>query len=119
MTKFGHVVRMVFPVHNPRGHEQEGERPCVIIVDPSTVQQLRFPKLLVAPITRRLLPLSPLRVQIGENKGGLKHPGTILLDQLRMLDADRLTGSYGQLEGDELETLYEGLRLLLKDAIKT
>lgn len=118
MTPFGQVVRMIFPVHNPRGHEQEGERPCVVIADPGLIQQLSFPKLLVAPITRRLLPAGPLRIQFEENKGGLKYPGTILLDQLRMLDASRLTGNYGQFEKDELEVIRKGLRLLLKDTVE-
>jgi mRNA interferase MazF len=116
MTKFGQVVRMVFPVHTPRGHEQEGERPCVVIADSSAIQPLAFPKLFVAPITRKLLPPGPLRIQFEENKGGLKQPGTILLDQLRMLDASRLTGIYGQFEENELELIRQGLLRLVEQS---
>jgi mRNA-degrading endonuclease toxin of MazEF toxin-antitoxin module len=57
-----------------------------------------------------------MRVRLEANAGGLKLSGTILLDQLLMVDASRLRGHYGKLTAKELIQVRKGLETLLSDS---
>jgi mRNA-degrading endonuclease toxin of MazEF toxin-antitoxin module len=112
---FGQVVNVRLPERVPKGHEQTGLRPCLLINDPSNYQELKFPMLLVAPITKTLLKPGLMRVRLDANTAGLKESGIILIDQLLMLDASRLRGYYGQLPNKERNLVKKGLEALLGD----
>ena len=47
--KCGDVVFVNLPSHNPKGHEQEGRRPAVIVGIP--LEDVRYPILVVVPLT--------------------------------------------------------------------
>lgn len=106
----GQVLWVNLPRRRPRGREQEGTRPCLLLADPAAVQTARYPVLLVAPLTRTRLPDGPLYPRIAAGAGGLPDASTILLDQLLTIDAARVTGLVGTLASDELEPVHLGLR---------
>ncbi|MBX6378523.1 MAG: type II toxin-antitoxin system PemK/MazF family toxin, partial [Clostridia bacterium] len=71
------------PRRRPRGHEQEGMRPCVVLADPNATQATRYPVLLVAPLTTaRSVRPGPLYVPLQAGAGGLPLASTALLDQV-------------------------------------
>ena len=45
------VVTAKFPSQNPSGREQEGYRPAIVVGIPSRLGKMRFPLVLVAPMT--------------------------------------------------------------------
>jgi mRNA interferase MazF len=96
------VIRVLLPRHVPAGHEQEGQRPAMVIATTDGLGTTRFPMLIIAPMTTQieawtrsnplLYPIIPAGV------AGLPQESAILLDQLRALSLSRLLGFMGTLE---------------------
>ncbi|MCX5965630.1 MAG: type II toxin-antitoxin system PemK/MazF family toxin [Cyanobacteria bacterium] len=51
VLKFGDVVSVRLPTNSPRGHEQEGFRPAIVVGVPGNFTQPRFPLVFIVPVT--------------------------------------------------------------------
>ncbi|MBI3926515.1 MAG: type II toxin-antitoxin system PemK/MazF family toxin [Armatimonadetes bacterium] len=102
----------------PPGHEQEGERPALLVGVPAKLGRPRFSMLLVAPVTSchrqpwaqaapRLYP----RLEAGV--ANLPRASLVLLDQLQTLDARRVLRHLGDLSETQYAPIAEGLATLL------
>lgn len=105
----GQLINALLPERTPHGYELKGERPCVLLVDPSDVQSLRYPMLIVAPLTTKELDSLPLYPRLDEGTGGLPRASTVLLDQLLAVDTRRVRGYIGTLTKQEFSPIAEGL----------
>ncbi len=114
---FGQVIRVAFPERKPKGHEQTGERPALLIDDPSSHQKLESPMLVVVPITTTTKHQGVLRVQLVAGEANLSEACTILFDHITSVDASRVRGYYGKLEGDALEQSRAALRIMTKNGL--
>jgi mRNA interferase MazF len=94
------------------GHEQHGVRPCVVVSDPDVVSDQRFPLVCVVPITgtagEGLLypPLAP-------GPSGLARKSFALIDHLRSIDKRRIRRVFGELAGEDIAAVDEGLAVFL------
>lgn len=109
----GDVLLVALPVQDPRGHEQEGLRPAVVVGVPERVGIPRYPLSLVVPLTTRggtWAERSPeLYPVLKADSGGLTRTSVALLDQLRSLDLGRVRGYLGSLEEEEFAPIREGI----------
>lgn len=79
---------------NPvRGHEQGGERPCLVFSD-DRWNQGHSELVIVVPMTSNLRP-NPFHVQINPPEGGLQVPSNILCEHVKSISTDRLLSRYG------------------------
>jgi mRNA interferase MazF len=113
--QFGDVLNVRLPSQDPRGHEQEGFRPAIVVGLPGQVGKLRFPLVLVVPVTTdrgqdwaREAPLLYLRFAAGS--GGLRSASIALLDQLRCVDVKRIVDFRGSLSEAETARLRQTLK---------
>lgn len=95
-----------------RGHEQRGQRPCVVVSDPEVAADQRFPLVCVVPVTGTagegaLYP--PLR----PGKSGLAKDSWALVDQLRSVDKRRVRRVFGRITREEMGRVEEGMALFL------
>ncbi|MEY4529377.1 MAG: hypothetical protein RLZZ156_98 [Deinococcota bacterium] len=107
--EIGDVIRVLLPLHIPTGHEQEGQRPAVVVGILENTGRSRFPMLLIAPMTTQLEPwavqnpvLYPI---ISSGMSGLTQDSVVLLDQIRAVSLSRLLGFLGTLEQQTTETI--------------
>ncbi|MEE3716885.1 type II toxin-antitoxin system PemK/MazF family toxin [Tumidithrix elongata RA019] len=113
--KCGDVILINLPSHNPRGHEQEGKRPAVIIGVPSG--DVRYLVAIVVPLTTqfgvwaRKNPTLYPNIQAGT--AGLTQTSVALCDQIRAVDMQRVIGYLGSLSSVEYMPIIEGLRQIL------
>ena len=113
--KCGDVVFVNLPSHNPKGHEQEGRRPAVIVGVP--LENVRYPVVVVVPLTTqfggwvdRNSALYPI-IQAGT--AGLPQKSVALCDQIRAVDIQRVIGYLGSLSVDEYLLIIDGVRRVL------
>jgi mRNA interferase MazF len=99
----GEVVRVAAPKRT-RGHEQQGPRPAVIV---QSDDLLALSTVLVAPTSRSAAPAT-FRPVIDLSGTSTR----LLIDQVRALDAQSITGSLGRLSGDELQNLDDALTIV-------
>ena len=118
MSVFGQVVQVAFPNRNPRGHEQEGLRPALIVSDPTNQQKLESPMLIVAPITTQEKKAGVLRVKLKVGEGGVPQPSTIMCEQLTAVDVSRVRVYYGRLDGAKLEEARTAIQAALADLLE-
>lgn len=90
--KPGEIYLAEFPEHDPRGHEQQGIRPAMVLAIP---QRARFPVLWMIPITSDrgqpwVKSSNHLYLRLPKGAGWLPADSILLLDQLRSLDAKRV-----------------------------
>lgn len=100
----GEVVRVAGP-RRARGHEQQGPRPAVVV---QSDDLLALSTVLVAPTSRSAAPAT-FRPAI--DLAGT--PTRVLIDQVRAIDAQAISGSLGRLSNDELLLLDEALAVVL------
>jgi len=105
--RLGDIYIATFPEHDPRGHEQEGLRPAVVLAVPA---KARFPVLLVAPLTTDrgqpwVLAAPELYLRLPQGSGGLPVDSIVLLDQARSIDAARVRWLLGTLEKKTFATI--------------
>ena len=96
----GDIYLAEFPEHDPKGREQVGVRPALILAVPS---KPRFPVLLAAPMTtdhaQSWAKGAPgTYVRLPKGAGGLPADSILLLDQTRSLDAARFRRFLGTLD---------------------
>lgn len=113
--KCGDVVFIDLPFHNPKGHEQEGRRPAVIVGVP--LGDVRYPVVVVVPLTtqfggwaKKNPALYPI---IQEGTAGLPQKSVVLCDQIRAVDIQRVIGYLGSLSVDEYLPIIDGVRQVL------
>lgn len=99
----GEVVRIAAG-RGARGHEQRGARPAVVV---QSDDLLTLSTVLVAPTSRSAAPATfrPVIDLSGT-------PTRILVDQVRALDAQSITGSLGRLAVEELQALDDALAVI-------
>jgi mRNA interferase MazF len=95
-----------------RGHEQRGQRPCVVVSSPEIADHQRYPLVALVPLTGTpgeglLYP----RLQPG--RSGLRKMSWALIDQIRSVDKRRVLQLFGHISKEELGSIDEGLRLFL------
>jgi mRNA interferase MazF len=94
------------------GHEQRGERPCVVVTDPAVTEDQRYPMVAVVPLTG-----TPgegaLYPSLRPGDSGLRKPSWALIDQLRTIDKRRVSRVFGVVSREELGAIDDGMRLFL------
>ena len=78
------------------------------------MQALRYPMLLVVPMTTSYSGNPPLYVSLPPGTAGLKQGSTALLDQLLSVDSSRVVGYIGTLTEAEYQPVREALRRMLE-----
>ena len=101
----GDIVVIQMPQHLPRGTEQEGQRPVLVVGIPQVLGDPRFPLVLVVPLTtdrqQTWSQRSPeLYPKLPRGTAGLTADSVVLLDQLRAVSIDRTTSYLGTLPSD-------------------
>lgn len=112
----GDVVVVDFPTHNPRGHEQQGYRPAVVVGLPPNSAG-RFPLVVVVPMTsdreQAWIQSAPdVYLPLGAGVGGLPANSVVLVDQLRAVDVSRVPRQLGSLSADEYKPIKEALKTI-------
>ncbi len=96
----------------PRGHEQRGTRPCVVVSDSDVSSDQRFPLVAVVPISGTAAEGAFYPV-LTPGRSGLRKTSHALVDQIRSVDKRRITSAFGKLRAEETAAIDEGLRLFL------
>lgn len=94
------------------GHEQRGQRPCVVVSDPDVLDDQRYPLVGVVPITGTP-GVGALYPSLAPGASGLTKPSSALVDQVRSIDKRRIHRVFGVLSHDELRRIDDGLMLFL------
>lgn len=109
--KTGDIILISFPVHRPKGHEQEGMRPAIVVAVPQG--HLRYPVVIVIPVTSQTgnwAKRNPsLYKLIPKGCGGLPKQSVALIDQVRAVDANRIKAYLGALEAQLFQDIKGGL----------
>jgi mRNA interferase MazF len=109
--KRGDVVLVQFPSSVPSGHEQEGQRPAIVVGIPLGV--VRYPTVVVVPLTTQGGPWAKENSQVypllPAGSGQLKQDSIALLDQVRAVDVQRIVRYFGSLTAEDYAPIVEGL----------
>jgi mRNA interferase MazF len=121
ILQIGDVVTAKFPTQNPSGREQEGYRPAIVVGIPSRLGKLRFPLVLVVPMTtdrgQEWADINPnLYVRFSAGVANLKSPSIALLDQVRAIDVSRIVAYRGSLTPQQYEAIAESLQKIIDPA---
>ncbi len=112
----GDIIIVALPAHTPRGHEQQGTRPAVVVGIP--LKEIRYPMLMIAPLTTQsgswAFNNPSLYPRLESGAGGLSQSSIVLLDQMRGLDISRIVGYLGTLTFDQYALIYNGLMQLFR-----
>ena len=95
-----------------QGHEQGGQRPCVVVSDSSIAGNQRFPMVAVVPLTRTA-GKGILYPRVPQGAGGLRVDSYALTDQVRSVDKRRITRVFGVLGANEMRAIGLGLLAFL------
>lgn len=99
----------------PTGREQVGTRPVIVVAVPP--EPVRYPVVIVVPVTSQEGPWSrenPLVYpSLNPGAGGLPVRSTVLLDQVRSLDVQRILEYIGTLDAVDSGRVRSGLRELM------
>lgn len=115
----GDVLLIALPSHEPRGHEQEGVRPAIVVGVPQA--PVRYPVVIVVPLTTQSslwAKRNPtLYLSLPPKAGGIPKASTVLIDQVRAVDVRRVRAYLGTLEEMTFESIRNSLlRLFRKKA---
>ena len=117
--KPGAVVLIALPLNDPKGHEQEGKRPAIVVGIPQGLP--RYPVVIVVPLTTQSGPWAEknpnLYRQLPAGAGGIPQASIALLDQIRALDVRRVNAYLGSLEPEIFTPIRNNL-LQLFDELK-
>ncbi|MEH1906366.1 MAG: type II toxin-antitoxin system PemK/MazF family toxin [Nostoc sp.] len=116
--QLGDVVTARFPQQNPQGREQEGYRPAIVVGFPNRLGTLRFSLIVVIPMTtdrgQMWAIASPdLYPRFAAGVAGLSSPSIALLDQVRVLDVNRIIDYRGSLTPEKYEPILIGLQRMM------
>ena len=95
-----------------RGHEQRGQRPCVVVSDPDVASDQHFPLLCVVPVTGTAGE-GALYPALSPGASGLTKTSYALVDHLRSVDKRRVKRVYGRVVEPEMNAIDDGLALFL------
>jgi mRNA interferase MazF len=98
---------------NPvKGHVQGGHRPAVIIQNDTGNRYSSTT--IIAPLTTSFRErVYPTEVRVPAGEGGLHEPSSILLNQIKAVDKDRLERLIGQLGASRMGQVDQALKLSL------
>jgi mRNA interferase MazF len=111
------ILWATLPTRDPHGHEQEGNRPVVVVGVPSRVQNIPYDVIQVIPISKTAF-TGVLFPTIAAGHGGLPLESTALVYQLMVLDTARIKGRLGKLSVKEFKPIQTGMKALLGDALE-
>jgi len=115
LLKCGDVVFVNLPSHNPKGHEQEGKRPAVVVGVP--LGDVRYPVVVVVALTTQfgvwVKKNSVLYPIIQAGTAGLPQKSVALCDQLRAVDIQRVIGYLSSLSLNEYLPIIDGVKQVL------
>ncbi|OUL17651.1 transcriptional regulator [Nostoc sp. T09] len=116
--QFGDIITVRFPQQNPQGREQEGYRPAVVVGFPNRLGIPRFSLIIVIPMTtdtgQTWATASPdLYPRFATGVARLRSPSIALLDQIRVLDVNRIVDYRGSLTPEEYEPILIGLQRMI------
>lgn len=108
------IVNVQFPSHDPRGREQEGYRPAIVVGQPDILGIPRYPLIFLIPLTsdkgQSWVAAAPdLYICFPAGIGNLRSPSIALLDQVRGLDVDRISKYRGTLTPQQYQPILKGL----------
>jgi mRNA interferase MazF len=98
------------PARDLVGHEQQGQRPVVIVS--SDAINASWPLAVVVPLTTRDRGLS-LHLALDPPDGGLRHRSVALVEQIRAVDRTRLVERWGRVSPSKMRELEDRLRIVL------
>lgn len=110
----GDVVLVALPQNRPQGREQQGLRPAIVVGIPPG--ETRYLVVVVAPLTTQSgdwverNPVMYPRLEAGV--GGLTQESIVLLDQVRAVDARRITRYLGTLSPQQYAAIASGIQQL-------
>jgi mRNA-degrading endonuclease toxin of MazEF toxin-antitoxin module len=99
------------PVRGLRGHEQQGQRP-VVVVSAAAINRGAWKLSLVVPLTRRDRGMA-LHVPIEVGEGGLRARSFALPEQLHAVSHERLIERWGHLSMTTMREIDDRLRIAL------
>jgi mRNA interferase MazF len=116
--EFGDIVTARFPEQNPQGREQQGYRPGVVVGFPNRIGIPRFSLVVVVPMTTDrgqswALASPDLYPRFPAGVAGLRSPSIALLDQVRVIDVNRIVAYRGSLTPDHYELILIGLQRMI------
>lgn len=115
----GDIILVALPAHQPKGREQEGKRPALVVGIPPG--EVRYLVVLIAPLTTQAgewTQRNPaIYPKLVAGTGGLSQDSVVLLDQIRAIDARRITAYLGTLTSEEYAPILKGIQQIL--GIKT
>ncbi|MDB9513760.1 type II toxin-antitoxin system PemK/MazF family toxin [Kamptonema animale CS-326] len=116
--QFGDIVAAYFPKHIPKGHEQGGYRPAIVVGFPQKLGIPRFSSVILIPMTtdrgQAWATTSPdLYPRFPAGTGGLRQASIALLDQIRMLDVMRISEYWGRLTPEQYEPILNGIHRMI------
>ncbi|MFA4814531.1 MAG: type II toxin-antitoxin system PemK/MazF family toxin [Candidatus Gracilibacteria bacterium] len=95
-----------------KGQEQEGVRPVVIISGPSMNNY--FNLVTVCPLSSKIKNYPVCAVIRKNARNGLNQDSEILTFHIRTISKDRLIKKLGEISGDQLEKIFQGLFDILR-----
>jgi mRNA interferase MazF len=112
----GDVLLVALPSHEPRGHEQEGVRPAIVIGIPWG--PVRYPVVIVVPLTTQsgiwARENPTLYFPLPAGAGGIPKASIVLIDQVRAVDVRRVRGYLGTLGEEVFEPILNALLRLFR-----
>jgi mRNA interferase MazF len=96
-----------------RGHEQAGDRPCVIVSFDPYDRDPRGSLVVILPITRTRRG-APLHVPLDPPDGGLTALSVVLCDHIRSISKERVRQFSGILSEETMAIVDDRLRILLQ-----
>jgi mRNA interferase MazF len=112
------IVDVQLPAHDPRGREQEGYRPAILIGRPDILGVPRYPLIFLVPLTsdkgQSWADEAPtLYIRFPAGTGNLRSPSIALLDQVRGLDVNRISQYRGTLTIEQYQPIMDGLSKMM------
>jgi mRNA interferase MazF len=93
------------------GHEQGGERPCLVVSD-DRFNQSRAQLVIVLPITRTPRGIAS-HVRVDPPEGGLKATSFIKCEDIRSISKQRLESRWGKVSTRTMAAVEDRLRILM------
>jgi mRNA interferase MazF len=112
----GSIILVTLPSSNPRGREQEGKRPALVVGLP--MGAVRYPMVVVLPMTTAIGPWvdrnPDLYCRLNAGTAGLPRDSVVLIDQIRSIDVARISGYLGSLSTVQSQPILEVLQQLFQ-----
>lgn len=112
----GDIILVALPDQQPKGREQEGKRPALVVGIPPG--KVRYLLVLIAPLTTQVgewAKRNPaIYPKLAAGSGGLPQDSVVLLDQIRAIDARRMIAYLGTLTSEEYAPILAGLQQIFR-----